>query len=275
MSFSSPYQLTPAVKNLIIINLLVYTADYVLGNNLHIDIDRYFGLHYFLSEQFGFWQFVTFAFLHGSFSHLFFNMFAVFMFGRIVEQTWGAKKFLVYYFVTAIGSGLIQQIAFYFDTNAMVNAIDAYLSDPTSQSLQALISSYGPFSNESNQLLHEFINTYNNLVNTDMNAAVAASRKFVVEYQQLYFNAHTVIGASGAVFGILLAFGMLFPNMRVMLLIPPIPLKAKYLVIGYGVLELFGGIANSSTDNVAHWAHLGGMLFGFLLIKHWNERSIY
>ncbi|MBR6249872.1 MAG: rhomboid family intramembrane serine protease [Bacteroidales bacterium] len=275
MSFSSPYQLTPAVKNLIIINLLVYTADYVLGNNLHIDIDRYFGLHYFLSEQFGFWQFVTFAFLHGSFSHLFFNMFAVFMFGRIVEQTWGAKKFLVYYFVTAIGSGLIQQIAFYFDTNAMVDAIDAYLSDPTSQSLQALISSYGPFSNESNQLLHEFINTYNNLVNTDMNAAVAASRKFVVDYQQLYFNAHTVIGASGAVFGILLAFGMLFPNMRVMLLIPPIPLKAKYLVIGYGVLELFGGIANSSTDNVAHWAHLGGMLFGFLLIKHWNERSIY
>lgn len=275
MNFSSPYQVSPAVKNLIIINLLVYAADYVLGNSMRIDIDKIFGLHYFLSEQFGVWQFVTFAFLHGSFSHLFFNMFAVYMFGRIVEQTWGVKKFLVYYFVTAIGSGLIQQVAFYFDTNVMVNAVDAYLSNPTPQALQTFISSYGAFSNESNQLLHEFINNYNGIVNTDSAAAVAASRKFVVEYQQLYFNAHTVIGASGAVFGILLAFGMLFPNMRVMLLIPPIPLKAKYLVIGYGLLELYGGIANSSADNVAHWAHLGGMLFGFLLIKHWNERSLY
>ena len=157
----------------------------------------------------------------------------------------------------------------------MVDAVDAYLSNPTPQALQTFISSYGAFSNESNQLLHEFINNYNGIVNTDSAAAVAASRKFVVEYQQLYFNAHTVIGASGAVFGILLAFGMLFPNMRVMLLIPPSPLKAKYLVIGYGLLELYGGIANSSADNVAHWAHLGGMLFGFLLIKHWNERSLY
>lgn len=275
MTSSSPYQQSPVVMNLLIINVLLYAAGKVLGSQMKIDFDEIFGLHYIFSEQFRVWQFITFAFMHGSITHLICNMFAVYMFGKIIEQTWGARKFLTYYLITAIGSGLIQQVAFYIDINTMVATVDSYLTNPTTEALQALIKKYPAFSNESAQILDSFIRDYNNLINVNVEEAVAHSRTFVENYQTLYFNAHNVIGASGAVFGILLAFGMLFPNMRVWLILPPIPLKAKYLVIGYGVIELFEGIANSSTDNVAHWAHLGGMLFGFLLIKFWHEKRLY
>ncbi len=268
--------ITPAVKNLLIVNLLIYFGAIVMRNNLGIDLDLWFGLHYYQSDYFAPWQFITFMFLHGSLTHVFFNMFAVFMFGRTIEQVWGTQKFLIYYFVTGIGSGIIQQFALYFDISPFINGVDAFLSNPTTDSLQAFINNEGAaFSQTSALALQSFIDEYNNLINTNPDKATTLARDFLVEYQKMFIDAHNTIGASGAVFGLLLAFGMLFPNMVIMLMFPPIPLKAKYFVIGYGVLELFSGIANSQYDNVAHWAHLGGMLFGFFLIKKWKEKSLY
>ena len=121
------------------------------------------------------------------------------------------------------------------------------------------------------ELVSGFVSSYNGLINGDPAAATSIAREFLVQYQEAYIDAHVTIGASGSVFGVLLAFGMLFPNMYLMLLIPPIPIKAKYFVIGYAVIELFMGVQNFAADNIAHWAHLGGMLFGFLLIKFWQK----
>jgi membrane associated rhomboid family serine protease len=125
------------------------------------------------------------------------------------------------------------------------------------------------------QRYEEFAALYNQLVNTDPDRAMALSKEFLFQYRGSYLNSFVTVGASGAVFGILLAFGMLFPNTQLMLLFPPIPIKAKYFVILYGVIELFMGVAQFSMDNVAHWAHLGGMLFGFILIKYWKRKGIY
>jgi len=146
------------------------------------------------------WQVVTYGLLHGDLMHLFFNMFALYMFGVPVERVWGARRFLTYYFVCLVGAGLIQLLV----------------------------------------------------------AAVTG-------------DIYPTIGASGAVFGLLLAYGLMFPNSTIMLLIPPVPMKAKYFVVGYGLLTLFFGMTGTMSG-VAHFAHLGGMLFGFLLILYWGSR---
>ncbi len=267
--------ITPAVKNLLIINVLLYLLAVVMRSSMGIDLDAWFGLHYFQSNYFAPWQFITFMFMHGSFWHVFCNMFAVYMFGRTIEQVWGTPKFLIYYFVTGIGSGIVQQVALYFDIAPFIEAVDAYLSNQTTESLQNFIDEHGAFSQASVYAMSTFTSKYNALAATSMTEANAYAREFIMEYQQLFIDAHNTIGASGAVFGLLLAFGMLFPNMVIWLMFPPIPLKAKYFVLGYGLLEFFSGIANTQYDNVAHWAHLGGMLFGFFLIRKWKEKSLY
>lgn len=273
MSFSTSGfgQITPAVKNLIIINVLAWLATAVLKSQMGINLNDSLGLHCFMSGKFSPIQLLTYMFLHGGFSHLFFNMFAVFMFGRIIEQTWGTSRFVVYYFVTGIGAGLINMLAQYYDILPMIQSIDLCMSEPTTANLDALIGKYGAVSFESQRLVSGFISSYNGLINSDPAAATSIAREFLVQYQEAYIDAHVTIGASGSVFGVLLAFGMLFPNMYLMLLIPPIPIKAKYFVIGYAVIELFMGVQNFAADNIAHWAHLGGMFFGFLLIKFWQK----
>lgn len=270
------FALTPAVKNLLIINVLCFAASYVLNANMGIDIDNILGLHYYQASNFGIWQFVTFLFLHGGISHVFFNMFAVYMFGRIIEQVWGTRKFLIYYFVVGIGSGLIQQVALYYDMMPFVDGLEACIADPTVERINDFFAGAGvPFSQNAQMAYMHFAEEYNAVFRTDAAEARSLAIAFFDKYQQMYVDQHITIGASGAVFGLLLAFGMLFPNMRLMLLFPPIPIKAKYFVIGYGLIELFEGIHNSPVDNVAHWAHLGGMLFGFILIRRWKERTLY
>jgi membrane associated rhomboid family serine protease len=183
-------------------------------------------------------------FLHADFYHIFFNMFALFMFGRILEEVWGPKRFLSYYLVTGIGAGIIQFVVAFITIHfAKGNLSPDQINLVYSEGLSVLEQSMNY---------------------TDKNMATL----------NIALNG-TTIGASGAVFGILLAFGMLFPNTQLMLLFPPIPLKAKYFVILYGVAELFMGVANFSWDNTAHWAHLGGMLFGFFMIRHWRNKGIY
>ncbi|MDO4461357.1 MAG: rhomboid family intramembrane serine protease [Bacteroidia bacterium] len=257
--------ISAASKNIIIINALAFMASYLLTN---IGINEIFGLHYWGASSFQVWQLVTFMFLHGSFSHLFFNMFAVYMFGAPIEQYFGTKRYVIYYLVTGIGSGLIQEIALFFEIQPFIKAVDACMSNITNESLNALLSQYGPGSQKCAILINEFFGKVSGM---PIHEATPIARHFLMEYQDAWIASHNTIGASGAVFGLLLAFGMLYPNARIFLFFL-IPLKAKYFVILYGAIELFEGIGvGFQPDNVAHWAHLGGMLFGIILILKWRR----
>lgn len=234
--------LPPVTKNLIIINIIVWLAQVVMLRS-GIDLTNKFGLYYIGSEGFRVHQFITYMFLHDtrSFMHVFSNMFAVFMFGRLLEQVWGSKRFLIYYFVTGVGAALVQMLVYYFRINSIQSGLPA-------------------------DMLAEVYNQGFSLLQQNMNFTDP-----ILGNLNLLLNAVTV-GASGAVFGILLAFGMLFPNAELFIIPIPVPIKAKWFVIGYGVLELFFGVANRTGDNVAHFAHLGGMLFGIFIILYWKKK---
>lgn len=233
------------VKNLLIINGLFFLTTLVFETQLNFDLADYLGLHYPLAESFRPWQLVSYMFMHGNFMHLFFNMFALWMFGNTLENYWGPKRFLIYYMATGIGAGIIQILVTHF----------------------RLMSLYSQISEEG---LNFVITKGSEIYQSGQNFSDPIAGKI-----NLLMNSVT-IGASGAVFGILLAFGMLFPN-TLLYIYFAIPIKAKWFVVLYGAVELYSGIANSSGDNVAHFAHLGGMLFGFILIKFWqkNNKSIW
>lgn len=235
---------TPNIcKHILIINVIVWLAQKVLMMK-GIDLSNHLGLYYFESSNFRIYQFVTYMFLHDPYSlgHLFFNMFAVFMFGRLLEQIWGPKRFLTYYFVTGIGAALIQMIV-------MGVRIYSFKSGLSAEAISDVIAQGGQ------------------LIEQNMNYTDAAKGSL-----NILLNTGT-IGASGAVFGILLAFGMLFPNIPLYIIPFPFPIKAKWLVIGYGAIELVLGFAYLPGDNVAHFAHLGGMLFGIFMILYWKKKD--
>lgn len=227
-------ELPVVVKNLLIINGLLFLATISL-NNIGIDLVKIFGLHQFQSNDFRPHQIITHLFMHGSFTHLFFNMFALWMFGKILENIWGQKKFLIYYMITGIGAAAIHLIFCQYQIINISNQIPDLIDI-------AIEGKYNP--------------------------SIPLSKKLT----QLIIT--PTVGASGAVFGLLLAFGMLFPN-ALLYLYFAIPIKAKYFVIGYGLIELYAGISNNPADNVAHFAHLGGMIFGYFLIKYWKQDTNY
>lgn len=272
---ASPFGgLPPVVKNLIIINALFYVASLVLISTFGIRIEEYLGLHLPTAESFNPFQLVTYMFLHAYYSptegilffHLFFNMFALFMFGRMLEAVWGPKRFLIYYFVTGIGAALVHIATQYIEVTPVLQAITHDINNASPEALKSFL----------NQALPRGMrDQYQQLISESPGSLHAISRDFMVKYRNLFLDSFVTVGASGSVFGILLAFGMLFPNTQLMLLFPPIPIKAKYFVIIYGVIELFMGVRNFAMDNVAHWAHLGGMLFGFILIKYWKNKGFY
>lgn len=232
----------PVTKNLLIINVLIWLVGALIPG-LGAKLDTYCALHYFLSPAFNPAQLFTYMFLHGSLSHLFFNMFALWMFGSIVEWTLGSRRFLFYYISCGIGAAIIQ-------LGVYAIMIAKYRSMYTSTEFLQIID-YG----------YQLIQT--NRIFTDPSMANLT----------LLVNGATV-GASGAIYGVLLAFGMLYPDREMYIMFIPMPVKAKWVVLGYGLLELclgFGGI----NDGVAHFAHLGGMLFGFLMIYTWKKRLIH
>ena len=278
MSYRSSFlgSITPVVKNLLIINALVFFATGIFRSSMGIDLNELAGLHYFGAQKFNPVQLVTYMFLHANLSHIFFNMFAVFMFGRILEQVWGPKRFLTYYLITGIGAGVIQQVVQYIELKPFLDAVDFYVNNPSHEDLVVLLKNYlRPATLEMAQNMQNFTRAYDQMAGSNPQGALNLSVEFVRQFRVDYLNAFVTIGASGAVFGILLAFGMLFPNTVLMLLFPPIPIKAKYFVIIYGVMELFFGVSNFRSDNVAHWAHLGGMLFGFFMIRYWQKKGLY
>lgn len=232
--------LPPVVKNLLIINALFYVATLVLGNTMRIDLSDYLGLHYFVSPHFETYQFVSYMFMHNphDFSHILFNMFALWMFGSVLEQVWGPKKFLIYYMITGIGAALIQMLVIYIQVRNVEMSLTPDLIDQVRETGFQVLQNNQNFGDPLMGKLNELYNS-------------------------------STIGASGAVFGLLLAFGMLFPNSLIYLYFF-IPIKAKWFVIIYGAIELFSGVYNTGSD-VAHFAHLGGMIFGFFLILYWKK----
>lgn len=231
----------PVVLNIIIINALCWLAQIVFLSK-GIDLTDYLGLHYFRSNHFYPHQIITYMFMHdsSSISHLFFNMFAVFMFGRTLETIWGGKRFLLYYLATGIGAGLANLLVVYLRIQ--------YVEMSLSPEMIAEVYANGA----------EAINQGKNYID-----ATAGQLNYLINIG--------MVGASGAVFGILVAFGMLFPNVELMMIPIPIPIKAKYFVMGYGAIELILGLWNRNDDNVAHFAHLGGLIVGFIIITYWKK----
>ena len=227
-------------RNLLIINVLAYFATVMLKDI--VNLNNYLSLHYITSSLFMPHQIITYMFMHGGISHLFFNMFAVFMFGRVLETVWGPKKFFVYYIITGIGAAALQMIVTYF----RLQSLEATLSD------EVISTVY----NEGAAIIAQGLN-YSDPLYGDLNGLLNGA----------------MLGASGAVFGILVAFGMLFPNAELMLLFPPIPIKAKWFVIGYGVIELSLGVVDRVGDNVAHFAHLGGLITGLIILLYWRKKG--
>lgn len=253
------------VKNLIIINVLFMIATWVM-QSMGVDLVEMFGMHNPASDKFRLHQVFTYMFMHGGLTHIFFNMFALYMFGRVLESVWGPKRFLIYYVVTGLGALALHVFVNFIELNAIQNTIEAFQNTPSPDILDQFVNNNLP--NSSSQV-RDFINAW--YEEPDSAAYASEALNLMQRIYEMKLDVPTV-GASGAVFGVLLAFGMLFPNTKLMLLFPPIPIKAKYFVIGYGVIELYLGFSQSG-GNVAHFAHLGGMLFGYIMIKYWNKNS--
>jgi membrane associated rhomboid family serine protease len=221
-----PFQMIPPViKNLLIINVLIFLAQQAFGRDTEIRIDMMFGLHDFRSSFFRIYQVITYMFLHGGWEHIIFNMFALWMFGSVLENYWGGKRFFIFYIICGIGAAICDMGVRYFaNPNLLADLNSPLLNQEQAEDIVGLLSSY-------------------------------------------------TIGASGAIFGCLAGFGYLFPNNEILILPIPFPVKAKWVVIGYGAIELFAGFRSSPGDNVAHWAHLGGALFGILLVMYWNRNN--
>ena len=261
------------VKNLLIINGLFFLGKILLGSSYGIDLDQLLGLHHYDADDFAPYQFLTYMFMHGNFMHILFNMFALWMFGSSIENTWGPKRFIIYYLLTGIGAGFIYLAYVSYDIAALQSVIDSFAVSPSPEAFESFVRKYVPLERlhpEATAAINTLIyNFYDNPENT---LYAAEGKEWMEGFLNMRINTPN-IGASGSVYGILLAFGMMFPNVRLFLFFVPIPIKAKYFVIGYGVMELWLGIQNSPSDNVAHFAHLGGMLVGFVLIKIWQKGS--
>jgi membrane associated rhomboid family serine protease len=231
----SPFaNIPPVVKNLLIINILFFIGTYALGSVIP-DLIKVLPVYYFNSPLFRVWEIITYMFMHGGFMHIFFNMFALFSFGPIVEYAMGSKKFFNFYFICGIGAIIMQMLVQAYEVHAITGAFT--ISDPTAD------ASYLAFGAQQGQKLYEIYNT-------------------------------PIVGASGAIFGLLIAFGMLYPNMEMMIMFIPVPIKAKYIIPVYVVLELFLGVKQFSGDSVAHFAHLGGAILGYVMVKYWRlQRS--
>jgi membrane associated rhomboid family serine protease len=235
------FGLPAVVKNIIMINVLMLLAYYVVNNTLGYNLNEILGLYFPKSASFKPVQILTHMFMHANFWHLFFNMYALFIFGQVLENVWGPKRFLIYYLVCGLGAALVHESVIAFEYKGIIEKLSP-------DSIQTVVSDGAAYLREGK-------------VFTDQ----------IMQDLQLLLYTPTV-GASGAVFGILLAFGVLFPNTQLMLLLPPIPIKAKWFVLIYGGIELYLAFTQPGS-NIAHAAHLGGMLFGYILIRFWRKTT--
>jgi len=259
-------RLTPMVKNLLLITVAAYLIPAVLGWK---DVNAFLGLWHISSPNFRPYQFFTYMFAHGGLMHLLFNMLGLVFLAPLLEQFWGPKKFLIFYLVTGIGAGVFYEGVKYAQTIPMKHSIEAYEENPNPDDFALFMSKYAPQYYNS---IYDFIEYYN----THEEEGKQQSISYVHQIYATIINV-PMVGASGAIYGILMAFGLLFPNTQLMLLFPPIPIKAKYFVLILGGIAIYSEFSSKSGDNVAHLAHLGGMLFAFIMIRVWSKdrRNFY
>jgi membrane associated rhomboid family serine protease len=261
-------QMPPVIKNLLILNIIVFLLTQIGLAAGMFNLYDHLALYYPGSEKFKPYQLVTHLFMHGDFWHIALNMFMLWMFGRVMEQVWGGNRFFIYYVVTGLGAALLHTFVNYLEINSIINAANSFVANPTPDNFAAFINDKFPeyYNQVYKQMLRMWYNEPGNVL------YVQQAEQFTNELLQLKMSIPTV-GASGAVFGVLLAFGMTFPNVELFLIFMPfIPIKAKYMVIGMGLLELMYGFGQAQS-NIAHFAHLGGMIFGFILIKYWKKTT--
>lgn len=262
-------QLTPYVQRILLINIALFALTYLLDNQLHIY--HYLILHGFYSDSFAPYQLVTNIFMHAGIGHLFGNMLGLFFFGPLLERFLGYKKFLTLYFVCGVGAGLLYWgINAYEVTKVREDAV-AYLNGPNPDAFNQFVNDH--YSHGYSGMLN-LIDAYAEHPDNALYAQQAQQEVILITNSIRDF---ALLGASGSVFGILMAFALLFPNTELLLLFPPIPIKAKYLVGGYAAIEIYSLYANRPNDNVAHFAHIAGMLFAFILVRYWktNRNSFY
>ncbi len=235
-------RITETIKVLIIINVLVFIGTLITGEVAY----KLFSLYYFENPNFHFWQPVSHMFMHGNFFHILFNMYALWAFGSPLEMRWGRGKFLFFYFSAGLGAVLIHTLVNYYHVQ---NGVDA---------LMAIGLDHGQ--------IMEILNT--GRYNTSILNSVTPDT-----IQSMYDSFNTpAVGASGAIYGVLVAFGMMFPNIELMLIFLPIPIKAKYFIPLIIIGDLIFGITGAPSG-IAHWAHIGGALFGFIMAWYWKKNS--
>ncbi len=249
-------RLTGVVRDLLIINVLVFIADKIFGANM-------LALYYPESDKFLPLQIVTHFFMHGGLFHLFFNMFALVMFGSQLEALWGPKKFLFFYFVCAFGAALLHTGYTYYDISSMQQMLANFQADPSYSNLIK-------FFDDVPRINEEALADLGSAVADGSATAIQSATEQMKEVVQAKINI-PIVGASGAIYGLLLAFGMYYPNVELMLIFLPIPIKAKYFIPVLMLAELYFGFNQFSWDNIAHFAHLGGALTGLLLILYWRK----
>ncbi len=259
------FQLTPVARNLLIANVVLLILDSILNGVL----SDWFALYYIGSELFAPYQFITYMFFHGGIGHLFGNMLALFFFGPWLERTWGAQRFFIFYMITGIGAGMLYGAVQTIEMQLLLSDINAYKAAPDPDLFASLINDHAPYAYSD---LYNFINSF--AENPESSSYIERSKEYTDQIFNRFANI-PMVGASGAVFGILLGFGMLFPNTQIFLLFPPIPIKAKYLVTFYGLYEVYAMFQNAPGDNVAHLAHIGGMIFAFIMIRKWRNSGNY
>ena len=262
--------MTPCVKHLLIISVLFFIATIVLATARDINLYQYLALYYIGGDNFRPWQIITHMFMHGNIAHIFCNMFALWMFGRALESVWGSKRFLLYYLLCSIGAALCHTAYLGISTHHIYNAIQAFNDAPSPEALIVLYNDH--FQKIMNP---EWLTQITNLWRSDTLHSSEYAREAYTALMDLYntiLNNSLSVGASGAIYGILLAFGMLFPN-EIIYINFLAPVKAKWYVIIFAVLELYTGI-RFTHDGIGHFAHLGGMVSGFILILIWRRRDL-
>lgn len=266
-----PPQLPGVVKNLLIINIIFFLATYLMGESKMIDL---LALHYPGSELFKPLQFATHFFMHGGIGHIFFNMFALIMFGSALETQWGPQRFLYYYFFCAFGAAALHLGYDFYEISRLEGLMGAFSANPNYDTYWAFFNETPLASFEKaggvNAQYASVVNQLSNALGENVEEARREGLRLMEEYVDLKKNT-PVVGASGAIYGLLLAFGMQYPNAELMLIFLPIPIKAKYFIPMLMLLELYLGVNQFSWDNIAHFAHLGGAVSGFLLILYWRK----
>lgn len=235
-------RLTDAIKHLIIINVILFVAPQLV----QIDVGNVLGLYFPENERFGFWQYLSHMFMHGGFAHILFNMYGLWAFGTPLEQIWGRNKFLFFYFSAGLGAAAIYTLVNYYQFNGFYDVL--IQNGLTDANIQSILDTG---------------------IYTDYVDLISLNRDELTEFYYLYNN--PAVGASGAVYGVLVAFGMYFKDAKLMLIFFPVPIAAKYFIPLLLLGDLFFGVTKYSVGNIAHFAHIGGAIIGFIIAFYWKR----